>query len=129
MAAPSFPITLEDFRERLPEFDEDSYPDATVELALDDAALQINSEAWGTKAGLGQMYLAAHTMAFFGPASTTSPGLAPAGFVTQESVGEISRSYSVPSGGSSSMTDSFQTRYGQMYERLKRQIAATPVVL
>lgn len=131
MSAVDFPVTLAaSFRARFPEFTSGNYPDATVEIALEDAALQINPNAWGRKAGLGQIYLAAHTMALFGPASLASPGTVATGVITSESVGEISRSYANPYGSMAPGSADFGlSRYGQLYERLKRQIASSPMVL
>lgn len=131
MAAVEFPVTTAAaFRARFAEFTTLLYPDVTVELALEDAALQINANSWRSKAGLGQIYLAAHTLALFGPPSLAVPGIVATGVVTSESVGEVSRSYANPYGSMApGSTDFGLTRYGQLYERLKRQIAATPVVL
>lgn len=131
MAALTFPLTTAaEFRARLAEFTSGDYGDGAVVTALEDAALQINANAWGVKAALGQLYLAAHSLALFGPAASRIPGVVATGVVTGETVGEVSRTYSNPYGNTApGSTDFGLTRYGQMYERLKRQVIGSPVLL
>lgn len=126
--------SLSDFRTRFPEFACEN--DATVQLALDDADLQINRGVWRTKADLGQMYLTAHQLALFptegrmvGAQSGTLASV-PAGSVISESAGDVSRTYAnTASGFGSGALDFGGTRYGMVYLRLKATIASTPVVL
>ncbi|MCK6585954.1 MAG: DUF4054 domain-containing protein [Polyangiaceae bacterium] len=49
------------FRARFPEFN--TADDAYVDAKLAEALLQIDASVWGTKADLGQGYLAAHLLA------------------------------------------------------------------
>lgn len=120
-------VDVSGFRARFPEFSAPAdYPDARIQLMLDDAALQINRGAWGIKADLGTYYLAAHNLVIQDPAAAVTP---PNGSVQSESVGEVSRSYAVSLTVSSNLGDFAWTRYGFLYDRLKRQILGTPVVL
>lgn len=121
-------VDVAGFRVRFPEFASTvTYPDARVQVMLDDAALQINRGLWGIKADLGTYYLAAHGLAFD---TSVGSGISAFGQVTQESVGQISRSYGSNSAVvSAGDTDLAMTKYGMLYLRLKRQILATPVVL
>lgn len=86
--------------------------EATQDAILDDVALQLNDDIWGARINIGAKYLAAHL------ASITNRGGA-VGQVTEEKVGEVSRSYAVDSasGGGSGLDD---TSYGQEFQRLLR---------
>ncbi len=121
-------VDVTGFRTRFPEFASTAdYSDARVQLALDDAALQINRSLWGNKADLGTYYLAAHALVVNDSAFDSGGGSGP---VTQESVGQVSRSYAAPGASEvEAMGDLAWTKYGKLYWRLKRQILGTPVVL
>lgn len=116
--------TVSDFRARFEEFDCES--DSSIQLALDDASLQLNAQAWRDKYDLGQLYLAAHTLSLLASASAESPK----GPVVSETVGSVSRTYANLTASNTSFAgDTSTTKYGMLYTRLKRQILATPVVL
>lgn len=116
---------LHAFRTRFPDFD--CKPDHVIGLALEDAALQINRRAWGRKADLGTLYLAAHMMAVDDLALAGSGGAQ--GAVLSETVGSISRTYASP-GATYGVTGEFgTTKYGLMYMRLKSQVFGSPVLL
>lgn len=127
-------VSVSGFRARFPEFAEADFPDARVDLALEDAALQINAGVWRGKADLGMYYLAAHTLAIEGAAFGGTGGSVPAGPVASETVGDVSRSF-VSAGASSSSSSSSAnddlawTKYGQVYARMRRMVVSTPVVL
>ncbi len=120
-------VNVAGFRARFTEFaNVTNFPDATIQVSLDDAALQINRGLWGNKADLGQYYLAAHSLFVNSPTFTGNN----AGLVTQESVGQVSRSYAAPPAALvEQMGDLAWSKYGILYWRLKRQILASPVVL
>lgn len=119
-------VDLTGFRTRFTEFASTAtFPDATVQLALDDAQLQINRCSWGNKADLGTYYLAAHSLLVNAPTYTNVI----TGAVTGETVGSVSRTYAGPLGYLQEMGDFAWTKYGILYWRLKRQIVASPVVL
>lgn len=124
-------VTVADFRARFPEFGDNTgdFPDARVTLALADALLNMNVYAWGLRADMGQVYMAAHLLAIEGDAFGGIGGTS-FGAVTQESVGEISRSFAAPSGAlTDSDGDLLWTKYGMVFSRLKRNIVSTPIVL
>lgn len=121
-------VDVTGFRTRFSEFASTvNFPDARITLALEDAALQINRGAWGLKSDLGTYYLAAHSLTVNDASYTGSGAIGP---VTQESVGQVSRSYGAPSASEvEAMGDLGWTKYGVLYWRLKRQIIGTPVLL
>lgn len=120
-------VDLAGFRTRFPEFVLGTYGDARVQLALDDAALQINVGLWGNKAELGQYYLAAHALSFD---TGYGIGLGSFGPIASETVGSVSRTYATNGAyGSAYDADFLLSKYGMLYLRLKRTILATPVVL
>jgi hypothetical protein len=58
---PAFPLTLEAFLTRFPEFK--SADTALVMANLNDAALMIDSGVWGVQAAVGHGFLTAHRLA------------------------------------------------------------------
>jgi hypothetical protein len=55
--------TVADFRTRFPEFaDDTAFPDARVQMFLDDAALCIDQDRYGAMYDLAVCYLAAHEL-------------------------------------------------------------------
>ena len=58
-------ISIRQFKAQFPEFR--TTPDAVISRGLSDALLQINVSLWGTKADLGQKYLAADLIALSPP--------------------------------------------------------------
>ena len=88
-----------------------SITDGAVYLA--DAEAEIDSSKWGDMYQRGRAHLALH-MAFL----ATSSGRGPAGALTAESLGDMSRSYAAPS--LSHVLES--TNYGIEFLRLKRQV-------
>ena len=106
-------VVVADVTNRAKEFA--SLTSAEIERASDDAELQINATAWGTKANLATIYLAAHFL------SAWNPDLAiAAGAVSSETVGEVSRTYAV--GSAPAAGDYGSSRWGVEYKRLMRTI-------
>lgn len=121
--------TVSAFRTRFPEFGVTEFPDDRVSFALADALLQMNVNVWGIRADVGQLYLAAHLLAIEGEAFGGTTGGA-TGPLTQESVGDVSRSYASGASSMSSAADDFAwTKYGAVYSRMKRTLVSTPIVL
>ncbi len=108
-------------RARYPEFDAATYPDARVQVAIDDAGALIGSR-WGTLAAQGQAALAAHYLATAqariastgGTTTTTVNGVGVAtGAVKSMTVGDVSVTYET--GGSSSTTTTRAANAQQQY--------------
>jgi len=102
----------------------DSLLDATVQLAIDEAALNINEDLWGDYYNLGLIYLSAHLLAVSVPG--VLGGLAgAAGPVTSQGAGDVRVSFAA---GASAMSATFfgNTSYGQMYLQYRRTIQGGP---
>jgi hypothetical protein len=84
---------------------------ATQDAILADVALQLSAERWGNRLDIASKYLAAHL-------ATVTQRSGVAGPVTSESVGSVSRSYSV-----AAQSGAFDaTAYGREYKRLQRSL-------
>ncbi len=90
----------------------------------------LNSNVWGTAYDAGLAYLTAHLLKKSGPGGGVQGGTSTAGPITQERVGELSRSYGTVDVGSNSSADALlaTTSYGLEYLRLRRLIPTTPMV-
>ena len=112
--------TVATLKTKHPEFG--SVPDKRVQLFLDEAALRVSSEQWGTKYDLGHVKLACHLLRVAADQEAGVDGR----IVASESVGSISVSYSVPS----SFTDSAlgTTHYGREFVQLRREIFSSRVL-
>lgn len=82
------------------------------------AQLNVNRSVWGDKADLAEAVMAAHLM-------TLSSRGGQGGVVTQEKVGDISRSYAKPEGDDESLST---TSYGQWFLQMRRTLTITPIV-
>jgi hypothetical protein len=105
--------TRADLRARATEFA--ATADATVDLALADALSQINTTNWGSKAFLGQIYLACHFLKVWELQSA-----APAGPVSQRKDGDLSESYAVSK--PVSVEDYSSTAWGRLYINLRSTV-------
>jgi hypothetical protein len=105
-------VVRTDVTNRAPEFA--SLDPSVIQLAIDDATLQVNRTVFGAKADLATVYLAAHNLSVSYPQYITQ--VAP---VSQESVGEVSRSYAVTP-QASSFSAYGATKWGREYLRLVR---------
>lgn len=94
------------------------------------AQASVNAGVWGTSYDAGLSYLTAHLLKKSGPGGGVQGGTSTAGTVTQEKVGELSRSYSTVDLGPTSASDALltTTAYGVEYLRLRRLIPTTPMV-
>lgn len=61
MSALPFPIDIDTWRGLFPEFS--TAPTPLVQSRLDQAAVRIDTAVWGSRAGEGQAFLAAHLLA------------------------------------------------------------------
>lgn len=94
--------------------------EAEITRAISDAALQVNTTVWGSKADLATICLAAHFLTVW------NPGLAVAsGAVQSERVGDVARTYAVAA-PAADRYDS--TRWGREYSRLLRQLPSALVL-
>lgn len=114
-------LTPTSFRARYPQFDADTYPDPTVQTALDDCALEMSETMWGSLFERGAYALTAH-MLTVGAAG----GSAFVGGVSSRSIGDVSVSFFAGSIGSD---DLGTTGYGCEYVRLRRLISGGPIVV
>lgn len=115
-----------DVRARYPEFDATTYPDARVQIALDDAGALIGPR-WGTLASQGQAALAAHYLATAqariaaaggagGTTTTTVNGVGVAtGAIKAMTVGDVSVQYETGGTSSSTTTSSRAASAQQQY--------------
>lgn len=99
-----------------------SLSDGFIQLYIDQAVLSINTAVWLGKSELGVAYLTAHLLTLI-----NRGGNGQAGPLTQESVGDLSRSYgqvTIPNANEYSLTV-----YGVEYLRLRKSLIISPMVL
>jgi len=109
----------QDVKDRATEFA--STPDATINLALADAELQVNAANWGDRADIAKIYLAAHLLKIWELQSGSAPG--PTNSMTD---GSLSVSFAIATGLDSS--DLSSTVWGRQYERMRRDIFSSRVL-
>jgi Protein of unknown function (DUF4054) len=113
--------TVDEFRERFPEFDETS--DELIEFALADAGDGISDTIWMEKDyANGVMFLAAH---FLTAGTTQSEVITSGESIRSESIGRISTTY----GDAAKSSDYASTEYGNRYLRLLRRNAPRMAVV
>ena len=113
--------TVADFRTRFPEFsDVTDYPDATIQLNIDDAVLEVSTN-FGTYQDVATLFLAAHFLAVSGDA--TSGAYGSVGGIASDSVDGVSTSYSTAA--VKNQNDQFlsSTIYGQRFLAYRQKIA------
>jgi hypothetical protein len=93
-----------------------------INLAIDDAELQINRTVWGDKADLATIYLAAHILSIQNPSLVTAVGP-----IQSEKVGQVSRTYAV-SVSTNQGTQYGSSRWGREYLRLRAQLPSSLVL-
>ncbi len=100
--------------------------DPQIQKAIDDASLVVcDTEVWGDKLDLGVCLLAAH---FLLETLNSGTGTGPAGPVTAEAAGGLSRSFGSLSGAAFDSGYS-TTLFGRRYLELMRTLDLTPFVL
>lgn len=115
-------VDLTTFRLRFPEFADDTeYPDARIQLFLDDAVcfLGADENRWKGKYNLAQSYLAAHLLTV-GTKSEVGDTSANVGAVTSKSAGgvSVSKGYT-PKNSSHSDDYLMSTVYGQQFINIR----------
>ena len=99
--------------------------DPQLQSELDHAACFVcDEELWGCKLDRAQCLYAAHNLSRF----LLGGGSAPAGPVTGEAAGGLSRSYGSLSGRNTESTFS-STVFGQQFLELRNTLPSTPLVL
>lgn len=111
--------TVEDFRTRFPQFsDLTEYPDETIQLYLDDAALLYmgtDENRWCNYYDIAQMYLAAHLLTI-GTQAEAGDSSSSAGPISSKTAGGVSISYAVNASDKGGSDDFFlTTSYGQQF--------------
>lgn len=112
-------VTPTTFKARYTEFS--TLSDATVQIYLSDAELELDEGRWGTLYDRGLAALAAHFLALAQQSAAAGTGGGGAvGPVTSKSIGDVSVSYGWSNSGSGSATSDYynSTTYGQDYWRL-----------
>lgn len=106
------------FRVRFPEFADDTeYPDARIQLFLDDAACYIGSDEsrWCSKYDLAQAYLAAHLLTV-GTNTEIGSSASTAGPISSKTVGGVSVTRAVNAKDRSDADEFYSsTSYGQQF--------------
>lgn len=114
-------VTTATFRTRFPEFsDLTDYPDARIQLFLDDAGLIVLESKFNTLTDIATSYLAAHYLAVGDntAAGDTSSG----GSITARAVGSVSESFG--SAPINNLADQLlsSTSYGLQYLRYRKLV-------
>jgi hypothetical protein len=115
-------MTPTEFKDRYPEFT--SIDDSRIQLFLDDAALELDSSLWGNWYDRGLAALAAHFLSLSIKAGSAGGSAGSVGPVASRSVGDVSVSFGMYSGGAAGTSDDFykSTVYGQDYLRLMKLV-------
>lgn len=113
-------LTPSAFRTRYPEFVSGTYPDPTVQAALDDCALEMDGTSWGRLFDRGAYALCAHLL------SISVAGTSPIGGVKSRSIGDVSVTFI---DGASATMEIGSTKYGLEYARLQKLISGGAVVV
>ncbi len=116
-------ISVGDFRIRFPEFSDDTeYPDARIQLFLDDAAdcyMGVDEARWCNVYDKAQAYLAAHLLTI-GTGSEAGDSNTKAGPISSKSAGGVSVTRAVSSKARSDVDDFYMsTSYGQQFVILR----------
>lgn len=117
-------IDVASFRTRFPEFsDITPYPDARVQLALDDAQLCIDANRYLTLNEIAVMYLAAHELKLTTDISTAPASAGALGPVSQKTAGGVSVTRAVnPLDLSQGDAYYQQTQYGLKFLSLRDKV-------
>jgi len=114
-------MTVADFRDRFPEFsDVTSYPDATIQLNIDDASLEVTS-LFGIYEEVALAYLSAHFLVTSNEA--TSGDVTGKGGIASEAVDGVSVSYANAVIDTQSEQFLISTIYGQRFLRYKQKLS------
>lgn len=112
-------VSATDIKKFAPELE--SEPNSRIQFFIDFALLSVNASVFGDKTDKAVALLTAHFM-------TLSNRGGSGGSVTSEKVGDLSRSYSAPS-GKVSESELATTAYGQMFLTLLKSLSISPRVV
>ena len=109
--------TVATIKARCPEFT--ATETATIELAIADAALQLNTDAWGSTSlsDLAHVYLSAHILKLW--ALWAVAGSAPTGALKSVKDGDLAKTYAISDAGASGDASLASTAYGREFIRLR----------
>lgn len=114
-------MTIADFRTRFSEFsDVTTFPDATIQLNIDDATLEVGS-LFGTFEEVALAYLTAHLLVT--STDATSGDIGSKGGVASEAVDGVSTSYNNATLDSQSDQFYISTIYGQRFLNYKKRLS------
>lgn len=115
-------MTAADFLNKFPEFS--NVVLARIDLALDEAKLQVTEKIWGRFYEVGVLHLAAHILAMQGALSTEATNSPqPLREISTKAVGNLSVSYTSGKTGFESESGSYYlTKYGQRFLELKKLV-------
>jgi hypothetical protein len=106
----------------------DALSDAVIQLAIDEAALNISEDLWGDFYDLGLYYLSAHILVSTTPSALG--GLAgAAGPVSSQRAGAVSVSFAAGASGGSANYSHSSTGYGSRYDMYMRQLQCGPIAI
>ena len=116
-------VNVATFRIRFPEFsDVTEYPDARIQLFIDDTVLYIGSDEtrWCNKYDIAQAYLAAHLLSI-GTLSEAGDSSSSSGAITTKKAGGVSVTRASNSSQELGTSDGFyiSTIYGQMFLNIR----------
>lgn len=92
-----------------------------VDAFIGIASTRVNPDVWGTNAQYATALLTAHMLTMTGPGGLGSGG----GAVTQESVGDLSRSFGTVGVQGNGDEQLMTTRYGQEFVALRNETIVT----
>ena len=115
-------MTAADFLNKFPEFS--NVVLARIDLALDEAKLQVTEKIWGRFYEVGVLHLAAHILAMQGALSTEATNSPqPLREISTKAVGNLSVSYTSGKTGFESESGSYYlTKYGRRFLELKKLV-------
>ncbi len=115
-------VTVDDFRARFPEFSDDTlYSDTRIQMFIDEAAMCIDQNRYGTFYNAANCYLAAHLL-YLGSV-TSNGGAGNVGPVASKTAGGVSVTRAVNSMDLSE-SDAFytQTQYGLSFINIRNKV-------
>lgn len=115
--------TPTDFRVRFPEFDEPTYPDARVQLFIEDATATVSTKCPNSE--LMICYLTAHLLTVGNQSAAGDGGTIKP--LASESVGDVSVSYGGAS-GDNPRDNFYSTIYGQRFLDLRKNCIGRPLI-
>jgi hypothetical protein len=125
-------VDVASFRASFPEFgDATAYPNAQVQMWLDDAALWVPAAKMGARADLATMLYVGHSLTYYrlntsAAASGGAPGQS-SGVVTSKSVGPVSVSYDTASVIDARAGEFNSTNYGRRLWTMLKSVAGFSV--